>query len=117
MAILLLIILVIVIGAKVVYKDEFAVLTGSIQMNAQTETGSTSVNFPTGYTRDNCIVDSIMYKPYYFQNYVQGYAIGTEGTVQDIIVSLGKTDGTDNNKIYIQWKIIVQAARFRSLHF
>ena len=57
MAILLLIILEIVIGSKVVYKDNFAILNGIIPAN----TGSNSysqieINYPTGYTKDNCVI-------------------------------------------------------------
>lgn len=43
--------------------NDFAVITGTIQMpeaNAQTTTGSINVNYPTGFTKDNCIVISIM---------------------------------------------------------
>lgn len=57
MARLLLIILLIVVGSKVIYKDNFAVITGTISLtNGQ---GNTSVNYPEGYTRTNCVAISI----------------------------------------------------------
>ncbi len=55
MAILLLIILVIVIGSKVVYKDNFAILTGTITGDG-TESPSSHIAFPEGFNRDNCVI-------------------------------------------------------------
>lgn len=62
MAILLLIISVIVIGSKVVYKDDFAIIDGTITLvpNGTESRGQTYINYPTGYNKDNCIIDSIM---------------------------------------------------------
>ena len=42
-----------------VVKGDFAVLTGTITAEAQNQ-GSTSVNYPTGFTKDNCVIISIM---------------------------------------------------------
>ena len=57
MAILLLIILVIAIGSKVVYKDNFAILTGTIPANTGADSYSIKeINYPSGYTKDNCVV-------------------------------------------------------------
>lgn len=67
MAILLLIILVIAIGSKVTYQDNFAVLTGSVILEANTEeniqagkskTTTFSIDYPEGFNRDNCVVVS-----------------------------------------------------------
>ena len=55
MAILLLIILVIVIGSKVVYKDNFAILTGNLVE------GSATITYPKGYNKDNCVVLSVSF--------------------------------------------------------
>lgn len=55
MAILLLIILVIAIGSKVVYKDNFAVLTGSITGDG-TQSPSVEISYPDGFNRDNCVI-------------------------------------------------------------
>lgn len=55
MAILLLIILLIVIGSKVVYKDNFAILTGTITGDG-TESPSVNIDFPNGFNRDNCVI-------------------------------------------------------------
>lgn len=54
MEILLLIILVIVIGSKVVYKDNYAVITGSMSISAN---GSLTkdINYPSGFNVDNCV--------------------------------------------------------------
>lgn len=57
MAILLLIILVIVIGSKVVYKDNFAILNGTI--NVSKGTGTVDINYPAGFTNTNCTVIAV----------------------------------------------------------
>lgn len=41
---------------KVYVKDDYAVLTGTITMASGT--GSTTVNYPTGFTKNNCVVIS-----------------------------------------------------------
>lgn len=58
MVILLLIILVIVIGAKVVYKDNYAVLTGTIDFTVNTgnTSGTKNIDYPEGFNKDNCVV-------------------------------------------------------------
>lgn len=55
MVILLLIILVIVLGSKVIYKDNFAILTGTITGDG-TESSSDTTNYPEGFSKDNCVV-------------------------------------------------------------
>ena len=47
--------LVIVIGSKVVYKDNFAILKGTITGDG-TESPSSQITFPKGFNRDNCVV-------------------------------------------------------------
>lgn len=54
---LLLIILLIVLGSKVVYKDNFAVISGNIQLT--NGAGSVTLEYPTGFTRENCVPISI----------------------------------------------------------
>lgn len=65
MAILLLIILVILIGAKAIYKDRFAVLTGTVvtnpDMSSTEQVGTTDLDLPDGFTADNCVVVSMGY--------------------------------------------------------
>lgn len=56
MAILLLIILLIVIGAKVVYKDNFVVLEGGLIHDG--ESADTVINYPQGLNQNNCVVIS-----------------------------------------------------------
>lgn len=81
-----------------------ATLTGTISMN-DNGIGSTSVAFPSGFNKDNCVVLSVMYKyGSSFKTWVNGMLTNTGGIVNDYIVTLGKVDGTDNNKIYIQFQ-------------
>ena len=54
---LLLITLLIVIGSKVVYKDDYAVLTGSITISAN-DSNSATINYPSGFTAENSVVIS-----------------------------------------------------------
>lgn len=66
MAILLLTILVILIGAKTIYKDRFAVLTGTVVTNpsgtsSTEQLGTTDLDLPDGFTTDNCVVVSMGY--------------------------------------------------------
>ena len=67
MAILLLTILVILIGAKAIYKDRFAVLTGTVATHPTGGTSSTAqggtvnLDLPDGFTADNCVVVSMGY--------------------------------------------------------
>lgn len=57
MVILLLIILVIVIGAKVIYRDDYVVLTGTIDFTVNTgnTSGTKNIDYPEGFTKDNCV--------------------------------------------------------------
>ena len=65
MAILLLTILVILIGAKAIYKDRFAVLTGTVvtnpDINSSKQFGTIDLALPDGFTTDNCVVVSMGY--------------------------------------------------------
>lgn len=47
------IILLILIGSSVIYKDNFAILNGKITLS--NGSGSTKVNYPTGFTYKNCV--------------------------------------------------------------
>lgn len=40
-------------------KENFALITGTITAGAQSQ-GNTSVSYPTGFTKDNCVIISIM---------------------------------------------------------
>lgn len=57
MAKLLLIILLIVVGSKVIYKDNFAILTGNIPLT--NGSGQVNVNYPDGFDSSNCVVVSL----------------------------------------------------------
>lgn len=55
MAILLLIILVIAIGSKIIYRDNYAILTGTL------ENGQAIISeYPEGFNNTNCVILSIM---------------------------------------------------------
>lgn len=65
MVILLLIISVIVIGSKVVYKDDFAVIEGTMTLDANSQENiqleewnisAQNVNYPQGFNSSNCCV-------------------------------------------------------------
>ena len=84
MAILLLIILVIAIGSKVVYKDNFTILEGSVVLDAvpsdyeygtQKQTVWT-LDFPTGYNKDNCVC--IAFGGRFYKDRGYSYARGEE---------------------------------------
>ena len=51
--------MLIVVGSKVVYKDNFAILTGVLE-SSTTENGSyqKNINYPEGFNQNNCIVIS-----------------------------------------------------------
>lgn len=105
--------------SNVVVKDDFAVITGNFSIEANTQTnidnglakeGSTSIDFPSGFDKNNCVVVSFGCK--YFEN--KGYSYGTlTGTADNeaimillgnapASVTLGNTEGGDNeNKIII----------------
>ena len=56
--------LLILIGSKVIYKDDYAVITGTMNINQSSDsktvlTGSASVNYPDGFNKDNCVVISL----------------------------------------------------------
>lgn len=60
---LLLIIFVIVIGSRPVYNENFAIVTGKIEMpeaGSGNLTGVAQVDYPEGFNKDNCSVISIM---------------------------------------------------------
>ncbi len=59
--ILLLITLLIVVGNKVIYKDNFAILEGNIELVQSDSglTGTTNINYPIGFNKNNCVVISV----------------------------------------------------------
>ena len=60
MGILLLIILLIVVGSKVVYKDNFAIIEGKITASQTGIMQNNDIAYPSGFNRDNCIVLTAM---------------------------------------------------------
>lgn len=54
------IILLIIIGSSVVYKDNYALITGTISAN----NGSASVKYPSGFNNENCVIVSYMLNRY-----------------------------------------------------
>lgn len=54
--------LLILVGSKVIYKDDYAVITGTIVMpeaNAEVLGGSTDINYPSGFNNSNCVIISL----------------------------------------------------------
>lgn len=45
------------VGSKVIYKDNFAVLTGNISLT--NGSGQVNVNYPSGFDSSNCVVVSL----------------------------------------------------------
>lgn len=65
MVILLLIILLIVVGSKVIYKDNFAVISGDITVIASDNPGTSfketrleNIEYPEGFNKSNCALVS-----------------------------------------------------------
>lgn len=82
MAILLLIILAIAIGSRVVYKDNFVILTGTINGSGETNSQAININYPNGLTKDNCVVINASFKNK--ENTSTGYSIGTAFLPADV---------------------------------
>lgn len=61
MAILLLIIFIIVIGSKVVYKDNFATVEGKITTSGSNGEKTISVNYPSGFNQNNTVVIAVQF--------------------------------------------------------
>lgn len=100
MEILLLIILLIVIGSKVVYKDNFAVLSGTIK------NGNANINYPEGFNNSNCVVVSQMYKRKGLGN-ERGFASGTTLRISDgTLGSLPNTIELQPSSINVDIRII-----------
>ncbi|MFQ9264497.1 MAG: hypothetical protein ACLR44_05310 [Clostridia bacterium] len=53
--------LLILVGSKVIYKDDYAVITGQMSINGKTSgtdfaTSNVQIDFPSGFNRENCVV-------------------------------------------------------------
>ena len=102
MAILLLTILVILIGAKAIYKDRFAVLTGTVVTNPNTSSseqiGTIDLALPEGFKSDNCVIVSMGYNGNH-------YSYGSIGWSLEVLINdslkveayLGKSLGSTYN--------------------
>ena len=100
LAILLLIILLILIGSSVIYKDNFAVITGII------ENGKATINYPNGFNSTNCIVTSVMFKRQGLPD-SRGYTTGsTLSTADGTTGSLPATVELRSSGIVINSRII-----------
>ena len=92
-------------SSDVYVKGDFATITKALKMDSTGEIGSTGVNFPNGFTPDNSIVISTLHKVapgVVDKRYSSGHILNTDGYIKSIVVYLGKKDGTDDSKIYIQ---------------
>ena len=94
MVILLLIILVTAVGAKVIYKDDYVVLTGTVQ------NGQVTINYPEGLNKNNCIIIANMFKRVGIPE-TRGFSIGTT------FVPADATSGSLPNSIELQSSGIV----------
>ena len=94
MVILLLIILLIVNGSKVVYKDEYIVLTGTIKAN----TGLATIDYPENITKDNCVAISFMLKRSEGTTWGTGTVFDTSGYMAGSMPAAVKLSA---DKIYI----------------
>lgn len=115
LAILLLIILLIVVGSKVVHQDRFAIITGSIELNANTQENiskqpiqctstSKTIELPEGFNATNCVVVSCAFK----KTETRGYAYGWDNypdasdTVRGTLpYALAFDDGTGANSMQL----------------
>ncbi len=88
-------------SSNVYAKGDYATITATVNTNSSSGVGSTKVSFPTGFNKDNCIILGVMYKcdTLYPNNYING-VVST--ITKEVLVTLGKIDGSDNNNIYIQ---------------
>lgn len=107
-------ILLILIGSKVVYKDDYAVITGSMTLNAVETAGaykstSKNIDFPDGFNKDNCILISAGQNKLGLEDMGYGYGItdlnynkslGTLIGAEPFCVLLGSNTDTTKIKIY-----------------
>lgn len=111
MAILLLIILLIVIGSKVVYKDNFAILTGIIKLNGSSNPGTSynqtiwNINYPEGFNKDNCIVITFGGK-FAGEGFSYGYVENASASVAAVGGSVSRAVALNSTAIRAQaWNI------------
>lgn len=92
-------ILLIVIGNKVVYKNDYVVLTGKIDAKAT----SKSIEYPTGFNSNNCVVVSYMFNNSLKNSYGIGSVFDTSSYLNGNFAS--SVTLSDNN-IIIKAKLI-----------
>lgn len=105
MAILLLTILVILIGAKAIYKDRFAVLTGTVvtnpDINSSKQFGTIDLALPDGFTADNCVVVSMGHNGDHYSYGATGWSLKVliNDSLKEVSVEayLGKSLGSTYN--------------------
>lgn len=94
MVILLAIILLMLIGSPVIYKDNMAVITGTLKLNANTQEKAvenictytdTKINYPNGFSADNCVLISCGRQ----NNNNFGYAYGWDNYIDSMDSLLG----------------------------
>ena len=115
---LFVIILLIVLGTKYINKNEFAIITGIVDLEANTSEKAvngeltyteTTVNYPSGFTKENCIIIATARHNTNNEQLPWSYGWKNIPDSQDIFrstlpitVSLyGQTDNSYSNKIKI----------------
>ena len=88
-------------SSDVYVKGDFATVIANITIGDDGLLGNVTVPFPDGFTKDNCIVISTMYKNSNEHRYRNGY-IQTGSAITNIVVGLGLKNGTDDSKITIE---------------
>lgn len=121
MARLLLIILLIVVGSKVIYKDNFAILEGTLttpESGSETLSVQRDVNYPNDFNADNCVVISYLAKrnddfgwATYTPKDAAGYLIGSAGLrvllkSNNITIAKDKSDSSEPSTT-VNYKIIL----------
>lgn len=99
--------------SKVIVKEDFAVLTGSMNLNGnpdttkQTNFTDKTLNYPTGFNKDNCVVLSIM-RTANNSKWSNGWSVNVDSLemfngIEPIEVMLHGTDITEwSNKIRLR---------------
>ena len=111
MAILLLIILLIVVGANVAYADDFAVIRSSVTLNGSSNPGNSyaqtiwNIDYPEGFNKDNCVVLAFGGK-FEGEGFTYGYVENASASVAAVGGSISRTLTLNSDNIQAQaWNI------------
>lgn len=113
------IILLVLIGSKVIYDDKFAIVEGIIvtpALGSEDTKGSISLNYPTGFNKNNCMVISLM-----SQNYGgDGYSYNTSTSLglasEEIAGCYGLHASLRSDEIIISLRKVNVNAQPKNIH-